>query len=143
MQGPGAGAIRRSMKRKHHNPHPDALLKHWWRSERPEQSVALLQALHLLLRQGRFNPDSRRKLKQVLHLVGLLRPTLDALLAKTESPVVADLGAGKSYLGFVLYDLVLAPAGRGHVVGVELREELVRQARKLAEESGFERMDFL
>ena len=34
-------------------------------------------------------------------------------------PVLADVGAGKSDLGFILYDLVFGPAGRGSVVGIE------------------------
>jgi len=35
---------------------------------RPGQSVALLQQLHILTREGHLNQDSRRKLKQVYHL---------------------------------------------------------------------------
>jgi hypothetical protein len=38
---------------------------------------------------------------------------------------------------------VLGPAGRGKIVGVESREDLIEQARRLAESSGFERMEFL
>ncbi|MEO7940570.1 MAG: SAM-dependent methyltransferase, partial [Burkholderiaceae bacterium] len=34
---------------------------------RPGQSVALLQELHILTRDGKLNQDSRRKLKQVMH----------------------------------------------------------------------------
>lgn len=113
-----------------------------WPSLRSEKSVALLKALHILTREGALNADSRRKLKQVLHLTQLLRPLLDRLLATSEDPVLADLGAGKSYLGFVLYDLVLAQAGRGRVFSVEARADLVETARNLAAESGFERMEF-
>ena len=57
--------------------------------------------------------------------------------------MLADLGAGKSYLGFVLYELILGPAGRGRVVSVETRAELVEASRKLAAEMAFDRMDFL
>lgn len=114
-----------------------------WPSQRSERSVELLKALHILTREGGLNADSRRKLKQVLHLVQLLRPSLDALLSEKDDPVVADLGAGKSYLGFVLMDLVLGPAGRGRVIGVEEREELVETSRALAAACGFSRMEFL
>ena len=109
----------------------------------PGQSVALLKALHILTRQGGMNADSRRKLKQVLHLTQLLRPALNTILAEKEDPILADLGAGKSYLGFVLYDLIVGPSGHGHIVGVEAREDLVTRARALAAESGFERMNFI
>ena len=82
-----------------------------WPGQAQEDSVALLKALHILTRDGALNHDSRRKLKQVLHLVQLLRPSLDALLAENPNAVIADLGAGKSYLGFILYDLVVGPPG--------------------------------
>jgi hypothetical protein len=117
----------------------DATLKELW----PGQSVALLKALHILTRDGTLNADSRRKLKQVQHLAQLIKPAIDAALAANPDPVLADLGAGKSYLGFILYELYFGPAGRGRVVGVESRPELVAAARAIATESGFDRMEFV
>jgi hypothetical protein len=114
-----------------------------WPSARTEKSASLLKALHILTRDGALNADSRRKLKQVLHLTQLLRPALEKILQETADPLLADVGAGKSYLGFVLYDLILGPAGRGRVVGVEARADLVEKSRALASESAFERMDFI
>jgi hypothetical protein len=109
----------------------------------PGQSVPLLKALHILTHNGGLNADSRRKLKQVQHLAQLIKPAIDAALKEKDQPVLADLGAGKSYLGFILYDLYFAPAGRGKVVAVETRAELTATARKIAQESGFDRMDFV
>ena len=37
---------------------------------KPGQSIELLKELHILTRDGKLNQDSRRKLKQVNHLVG-------------------------------------------------------------------------
>ena len=88
-------------------------LKDLW----PGQSVPLLKALHILTHNGGLNADSRRKLKQVQHLAQLIKPAIDAALKEKDQPVLADLGAGKSYLGFILYDLYFGPAGRGRVVG--------------------------
>src|SRR6185437_332705 len=109
----------------------------------PGQSVPLLKALHILTQNGGLNADSRRKLKQVQHLARLIKPAIDAAMAQKPEPVLADLVAGKSYLGFILYDLYFAPAGRGRVLAVEARPDLVATARKIAAESGFERMDFI
>ncbi len=109
----------------------------------PGQSEPLLKALHILTQNGGLNADSRRKLKQVQHLAQLIKPAIDAALNEKDYPVLADLGAGKSYLGFILYDLYLRPAGRGKVVAVEARADLIETARKIAAESGFERMDFV
>jgi len=74
-----------------------------------EQSVELLKALHILTREGQLNQDSRRKLKQVNHLVqlleGPLRECAESLQAgKDHRLSLVDHGAGKSYLGFILYD---------------------------------------
>ncbi|MBI1205426.1 MAG: methyltransferase [Rhodopseudomonas sp.] len=114
-----------------------------WPSRTPEKSAPLLKALHILTRDGALNADSRRKLTQVLHLTQLLRPALETLLKDDGNPVLADVGAGKSYLGFILYDLIFGPAGRGSVVGIEARDKLVEASRELAAQSGFDRMSFI
>jgi hypothetical protein len=115
----------------------------FWPSQQSEKSIALLKALHIATRDGELNADSRRKLKQVLHLTNLLRPALETLLESSGNPILVDMGAGKSYLGFILYDLILGLAGRGRIFGVEERADLVEKSRALAAESGFERMDFV
>src|SRR3954470_588770 len=102
-------------------------------------SIALLQDLHLLTRDGHLNADARRKLKQIRHLVGLLRPALDDALARSAEPMVVDCGAGKSYLGALLYELVLGPAGKGALVAIEARAELSDQAAARAARFGQER----
>ncbi|HEY7976552.1 MAG TPA: SAM-dependent methyltransferase [Rhizomicrobium sp.] len=109
----------------------------------PGQSVALLKALHILTHNGGLNADSRRKLKQVLHLANLIRPALDWAFKEKKEPVLADLGAGKSYLGFILYDLFFAKESRGTVYGVEARHDLIETSKKIATESHFDRMHFI
>ncbi len=98
----------------------------------PGASIPLLQELHLLTRDGDLNADARRKLKQVNHLIGLLRPALDDLLTRFADPLIVDCGAGKSYLGFLLYQLLLAPAGRGQLHLLESRAELCAAATERA-----------
>ena len=110
---------------------------------RPGQSIELLKELHILTRDGRLNHDSRRKLKQVYHLFNFIEPLLTELAVSQQHPTLADHGAGKSYLGFILYDLYFKGLGRGHIYGVETRADLVEKSRVLAEKLGFERMSFL
>jgi hypothetical protein len=110
---------------------------------RPGQSVELLQELHILTREGRLNQDSRRKLKQVYHLYQFIEKLLQEVPAADGHPTLADHGAGKSYLGFILYDLFFKPLGQGHIYGIETRAELVEKSRALAARLGFERMSFL
>lgn len=110
---------------------------------RQGQSIELLKELHILTREGRLNQDSRRKLKQVYHLFQFIEPLLQELSADAHAPTLADHGAGKSYLGFILYDLYFKALGRGHIYGIETRHDLVEKSRVLAVRLGFERMSFL
>lgn len=117
---------------------------------RPGQSIELLKELHILTRDGKLNQDSRRKLKQVYHLFQFIEKLLDELHAEREtgsadSPEItlADHGAGKSYLGFIIYDLFFKRLKTGHIYGIETRPELVQKSRELAQQLGFERMSFL
>ena len=115
---------------------------------RPGQSIELLKELHILTREGRLNQDTRRKLKQVYHLYQFIEPLLNDVFMNNPAPTLADHGAGKSYLGFILYDLFYNVAHRGtktagHIYGIETRRELVDKSRALAARLGFARMSFL
>lgn len=113
---------------------------------KPGQSIELLKELHILTRDGKLNQDSRRKLKQVYHLVQFIAPLIeDAHASHPEQGVsVVDHGAGKSYLGFILYDLFFKDNDNaGHIYGIETREELVQKSAGLAARLDFPGMSFL
>jgi len=110
---------------------------------RPGQSVELLKQLHILTRDGKLNQDSRRKLKQVYHLFQFIEKLLQEVPDTPQGPTLADHGAGKSYLGFIIYDLFFKALGKGTIYGIETRSELVETSRQLAERLGFDRMRFL
>ena len=110
---------------------------------RPGQSIELLKELHILTGDGRLNQDTRRKLKQVYHLYQFIEPLLNEVLERRGDLTLADHGAGKSYLGFILYDLFFKDKEVGHLYGIETRPELVAKSQELAERLGFERMTFL
>ncbi|MFZ9639860.1 MAG: class I SAM-dependent methyltransferase [Hylemonella sp.] len=114
---------------------------------RPGQSIDLLKELHILTRDGGLNQDSRRKLKQVQHLYQFIEKILLELESTRsgDSPEItmADHGAGKSYLGFIVYDLFFKHRATGRLYGIEARSELVESARNLAARLGFARMEFL
>jgi SAM-dependent methyltransferase len=109
----------------------------------PGESRALLQELHLLTRDGDLNADSLRKLKQVNHLVRLIAPALEDVLSRFGNPVIVDCGSGKGYLGFILYELFVGPAGKGTLIGIESRPELAKAATERAARLGYDRMRFL
>lgn len=111
---------------------------------RPGQSIELLKELHILTRDGKMNQDSRRKLKQVYHLFQFIEPLLQDVLAQRPDISLVDHGAGKSYLGFILYDLFFKEhAPQGRIWGIETRDELVTRSHELAQRLGFRGMDFL
>lgn len=109
---------------------------------KPQQSIELLKALHIVTRDGKLNQDSRRKLKQVYHLYQLIEPYLDKSIAANPNFSLVDHGAGKSYLGFILYDLFLKEKG-GELYAIEHRSELIDKAKKLANTLNFDRLHFL
>ena len=129
---------------------------------RPGQSIELLKELHILTREGKLNQDSRRKLKQVLHLYQFIEKILKELAEEdaatsfkgnateqaqkslqNQGLTLADHGAGKSYLGFIVYDLFFKQLSQGHIYGIETRAELVEASRALARRLDFQRMVFL
>jgi len=127
----------------HATPRPTPTLQDQLPELRPGQSIALLQELHILTREGKLNQDTRRKLKQVYHLVQFIEPLLQEALDARGDVALADHGAGKSYLGFILYDLFCKQRPQGWVYLVETRAELVAKSTALAQRLGFERMGFL
>jgi Methyltransferase domain len=119
---------------------------------RPGQSLELLKELHILTRDGKLNQDSRRKLKQVYHLYGFIEKLLLELPNSDKGLTLADHGAGKSYLGFIIYDLFFNAQesktkrlghANDHIYGIETRAELVQKSRELAARLGFKGMSFL
>ncbi|MBP0629346.1 MULTISPECIES: SAM-dependent methyltransferase [unclassified Cupriavidus] len=111
---------------------------------RPGQSIELLKELHILTRDGKMNQDSRRKLKQVYHLFQFIEPLLQQVKDERGHVTLVDHGAGKSYLGFILYDLFFkALKDDSHIYGIETREELVKTSQALAARLGFPGMSFL
>ncbi len=111
---------------------------------RPGQSIELLKELHILTRDGKMNQDSRRKLKQVYHLYQFIEPLLNELRQDHPDITLVDHGAGKSYLGFILYDLFFKSLGdKSHIYGIETRDELVAKSRELAQRLNFPGMSFL
>ena len=130
------------MKTANKPPKPDLVAQ----EIRPGQSIELLKELHILTREGKLNQDSRRKLKQVYHLYGFIEKLLLELPASDKGLTLADHGAGKSYLGFIIYDLFFNAANTqrlGHIYGIETRAELVQKSRELAARLGFTGMSFL
>ena len=82
------------------------------------------------------------KYRQINKYIELLSPNLDEL-SLPENFHVVDMGSGKGYLTFALYDYLtnnmkLKPA----MTGVEFREDLVNVCNTIAVKSNFDRLKF-
>ena len=109
----------------------------------PDQSIELLKELHILTCDGKLNQDSRRKLKQVYHLYQFIEPLLNEINNSKDTLSLVDHGSGKSYLGFILYDLHLKKLhSTYHVYCIENRVDLINKSKVLANKLGFDCMSF-
>ncbi|MDB5284650.1 MAG: SAM-dependent methyltransferase [Bacteroidota bacterium] len=101
-----------------------------------------LQQLGITTADGKVKSDKQDKYRQINKNVEII----ESIVKEADLPAnvkVADMGAGKGYLTFALYDylantLKLQP----EVTGVELRQELVDSCNKIAAEAGFEKLHF-
>ncbi len=100
-----------------------------------------LKALGIAGKDGAIRHDAQDKYRQINKMVEIFAPLIQAL--KAEQPLIVDMGAGKGYLDFALYDYLATVAKRPvGVVGVELREQLVADGNATAQQSGFDGLSF-
>jgi SAM-dependent methyltransferase len=94
--------------------------------------------------RGEVRPAMGDKLRQINRFVELVAGLYDSSPLKgREGLSVVDVGSGKGYLTFALYDYLDNVRGvRASVTGVEARAELVELCNRVASQSGFERLTF-
>ena len=101
-----------------------------------------LQALKITDTSGEVYQNSQDKYKQINHYIDLLNPLITSISAENIHRVV-DMGSGKGYLTFALYDyLHNVLSATTEVVGVEYRADLVALCNNIASESGFDKLHF-
>ncbi len=109
---------------------------------KPEGKI-YLKKLGITSNEGKILPSMNDKFRQINKYVEII----DGLLkGKKISKVfkVADMGAGKGYLTFALYDHLVNNLGiNAEITGIEMRDELVKKCEKIANETGFENLHFV
>jgi hypothetical protein len=102
-----------------------------------------LHQLNITDEKGHVYKHAQDKFKQINHYIELLSPLIKNL-PKHEILQVVDMGAGKGYLTFALYDYLLntfnLPA---KVIGVEFRKDLVNLCNDVAKKSFFKQLKFI
>lgn len=100
-----------------------------------------LQKLKLTGANGEVFKTAQDKWKQINHYIALLQPALTHL--KNNSPQIADMGSGKGYLTFALYDYLTSQLNLSpHITGVEYRKDLVEFCNQVAKEQSFNNLSF-
>ena len=104
-----------------------------------------LQKLNVLDVKGRVKKDKGDKYKQINKFVEII----DSLLRKNKTLLqknplqIVDMGAGKGYLTFALYDYLKNTAKvNASIKGVEVRPDLIALCNEIAQEVGFDQLSF-
>jgi SAM-dependent methyltransferase len=105
-----------------------------------ETSKPWLQALGITGRDGAIRNDRQDKFRQINKMVEIFAPLIQGL--KAEIPRIIDMGAGKGYLDFALYDYLSGKGVKAEIIGVELRPQLVADGNENARMSGFSGLRF-
>ena len=99
-----------------------------------------LYALGITGKDGAVRNDRQDKFRQINKMVEIFAPLIQEL--KAETPRIIDMGAGKGYLDFALYDYLSGHGHKAEIIGVELRDQLVADGNANAAASGFEGLRF-
>ena len=99
-----------------------------------------LQALNITDAQGQVYKHAQDKYRQINRYIEIL----SSLIKPQPHLKIVDMGAGKGYLTFALYDYLASVANiNAHIVGVEYRPDLVDLCHKIAIESEFHQLQFV
>jgi SAM-dependent methyltransferase len=106
-----------------------------------ETNKPYLHALGITGKDGAVRNDAQDKFRQINKMVEIFAPLIQSI--KADKPRILDMGAGKGYLDFALYDYLANVAKRpAEVIGVELRPALVVDGNATAAASGFADLKF-
>ncbi|HUH38390.1 MAG TPA: SAM-dependent methyltransferase, partial [Spongiibacteraceae bacterium] len=92
--------------------------------------------------QGTVFKNAQDKFRQISRYIELLDPLLDALPPGPLS--IVDMGSGKGYLTFALYDHLRHTRQREvRITGIEYREDLVNLCNRIAAQCDYTQLAFL
>ncbi|MFY0591187.1 class I SAM-dependent methyltransferase [Roseivirga sp.] len=109
------------------------------------QDTEYLKQLGVLDKNGRVLKDKGDKFKQINKFVEVIESLIkNSELNTTDKPVkVVDMGSGKGYLTFALYDYLSTQLKLPTTItGVEVRQDLIDKCNRIAKAVNFENLDF-
>ncbi|MGN9714416.1 class I SAM-dependent methyltransferase [Acinetobacter variabilis] len=108
-----------------------------------DQDSVFLQHLGITDQQGQIIPSMARKWKQINKFVEIFSGALAQIQPQEQGLRIVDFGSGKGYLTCALYDYMMQKHGQTpYVTGVELNPKMVEFCQNVAQQSGFNQLDF-
>lgn len=101
-----------------------------------------LKELGITTAEGMVKKDMQDKFKQINRYVEIIEGIIKDIVFENEI-TVADMGSGKGYLTFALYDYLTGNLKKeATVVGIELRDDLVNKCNQIAANAGYAKLKF-
>ena len=107
-----------------------------------QQHSPFLKHLGIADEKGQIIPSMARKWKQINKFIEIFSNAYAQIDSSQQSLNIVDFGSGKGYLTFALYDYLQAQHQTSHITGVELRSNLVEFCQNVADQVGFNHLDF-
>jgi SAM-dependent methyltransferase len=113
------------------------------KTRRLDPQQPYFHALEITDTKGNVTPTGQKKFRQIDKYIEII----ESLLRETDlpnDPIIVDMGSGKGYLTFALYDFLKNNLKQDpSVFGIELRPKLVEFCNKLSERCHFDKLSFI
>ena len=107
-----------------------------------QQQSPFLRHLGITDEKGQIVPSMARKWKQINKFIEIFSNAYEQIDASQQELNIVDFGSGKGYLTFALYDYLQSQQKTPLITGVELRSNLVEFCQNVADQVGFNHLDF-
>jgi SAM-dependent methyltransferase len=109
-----------------------------------QSNAPWLHLLGITNNKGEVLHNAQDKWRQINKFLEIVKPVIEQIKDKSEGIHIADMGSGKGYLTFALYDFLKNQLNLSvFITGIELRTELVDFCNKTAKTVGFEGLGFI
>lgn len=107
------------------------------------KDMPYLQKLGISDGEGNVFKKSQDKYKQIINYINTINPFFE-IFNKHQNITLYDMGSGKGYLTFALYDYLKHKCNFPiQMIGVECRQELVTLCNQISDQVGFNGLSFL
>lgn len=100
-----------------------------------------LIALGVMTKDGQVNKKYYNKFRQINRFLEIVSDSLPAI--DKENVKIIDFGCGKSYLTFAIYYYLVKMLGKKvDITGLDLKENVIRDCNRIAQDLGYEGLKF-